>query len=311
MRKARSQGVKESQTRSRGVKEPRSRPRRVDPVDVANAQVLADRAARTEAARPVLPDLGLGLKQKEPATAGKFMDTFDKKAFGYEAATITKIIYGPDPLVDGSPAFRQALEEHGREDLAHYYREAILTKGAAAMPDPLMQRSLALGITQFGAEAVAEAFYGRVLKIPFRTVEIDASDELDPEILGSSVLAETVKRYERPGMAYRFFTELCVARLGWRGYTPVKEAGDIVKAGTLMLGEIRREIVEQRRMRQAQIARDKLSAIQDDFGAAADEARGVAALRPGESVTANRAGGDDPEGYLGSTRTAGVDIGRE
>jgi len=302
MKKSRSQ---ESGVRSRGAR------RRVDPVDVSNAQVLADRAARLEAARPTLPDLGLGLTQKKAATASEFMDTFDKRAFGYEAATITKIIYGPDPLVDGSPAFREALEEHGREDLAHMYAEAILTKGALAMPDPLLQRSMANGIAQFGREAVADAFCKRVLKIPFRTVEIDASDELDPEILGSAVLAETVKRHERPGMAYRFFTELCLARLGWRGYTPVMEAGDIVKAGTLMLGEIRREKVEQRRMRQTQVARDKLSAIQDDFGAAADEARGVAALRHGESVTANRAGGDDPEGYLGSTRTAGVDIGRE
>jgi len=284
-----------------------------DETEAHNRQLLEERATRLEANRPVLPDLGLDLQAPPATTAAEFIDEWDKKAFGDgEQATITKIIWGPDPLVDHSPAFREMLERHGREDLAGLFAEAILTKGAAAMPDPLMAKSLAVGIGRFGREAVAVAFRDRVLKIPYRTVEIDASDTLDPEIMGSAVLTETIKRYERPGMEYRFFSQLCVDREGWRGYTPVRDKGDIVKAGTLMLGEIRREIAERRRMRLGQVAREKLASVAENYGQGVEQAPGVSALRPGESVTARSGvGGDDPEGYLGQTRGVGLEIGRE
>jgi hypothetical protein len=295
---------------------------RRDAADASNAQVLADRQERIEAARPVLPDLGLGLQSSEPATATEFMDVFDKKAFGYEQATITKVIYGPDPLVDHSPSFREVLEKHGREDLAHLYEEAILAKGAAGVCDPLMQKSLAVAINKFGREEVAAAFRERVLKIPYRTVEIDASDELDPEILGSQVLTETIRHYERPGMCYRFFTQLCVDRMGWRGYTPVRENGNIVSAGTLMLGEIRRERAEARQLKQKAMAREKLDGIAESHAAAQEQVlqeasregvkvAGVSALDPSDVLTAVRAGGEDAEGYLGRSRSAEVQIGRE
>jgi hypothetical protein len=299
------------------------KPKIVDPSTAYNRKILADRKTRLEAARPVLPDLGLDVPQpKEPANATEFMDVFDKKAFGYgDQATITKLIYGPDPLVDHSPAFREAIERYGREDMANHYAEAIMTKGAAAMPDMLMAKSLASAIDKFGAESVAEAFRNRVLKIPVRSVEIDASDELDPEVMGSAVLAETVRRNERPGMEYRFFTELCVDRMGWRGYTPVKKNnGDIEKAGTLMLGEISRGQVEKRRMRQRQLAAEKLDGIQEGYQASQEDVlrsasaegidvKGISGLRPGESVTARAGvGGDDPDGYLGQTRNVGVEV---
>ena len=105
------------------------------------------------------------------------------------------------------------------------YREAIMAKGVGAMPDRLMAKALGSAVNAFGKEAVALAFRDRVLKIKFRQVEIDASDELDPEILGSSILNEVVRRYERPGFEYRYFTKICVDRFGWRGYTPVKDNG--------------------------------------------------------------------------------------
>jgi hypothetical protein len=297
------------------------KPKLADPATAYNRKILADRRARIDAARPVLPDLGLAIKPpKEPANATEFMDVFDKKAFGYAESTITKVIYGPDPLVDHSPAFREAIERYGREDLANHYAEAIVSKGASAMPDVLMAKSLALAIDKFGAQAVANAFRERVLKIPMRTVQIDASDELDPEVMGSAVLAETVRRYERPGMEYRFFTQLCVDRMGWRGYTPVRENGDIVKAGTLMLAEISRGQVEKRRMRQRQLAAEKLDGIQEGYQASQEDAlrnasaegidvKGISGLAPGENVTARAGvGGDDPDGYLGQSRASGVKI---
>lgn len=292
-------------------------------VDASNAKILADRQARIEAARPIIPDLGLGLKQEEPepATASEFMDVFDKKAFGDGSeATITKIIYGPDPLCDNSPSFREALEKYGREDLAGMYQEAIILKGVQAMPDKMMAKALGAAIDKFGRESVAAAFRERVLKIKFREVEIDASDELDPEILGSQILAETVKRHERPGMEYRFFTQLCVDRMGWRGYTPVKDNGDVVKAGTLMLGEMSRERVQKRRLHQQMAAREKLQGLADAYAAtgmqAIDEAaqrglkvQGISPLGSDDVLTANRAGVDGDD-YLGQSRSSGIELSR-
>jgi hypothetical protein len=299
------------------------KPAIADPAGAYNRKVLADRKARIEAARTVLPDLGLDLPQpKEPATAAEFIDEFDKRAFGYgEQATISRIIYGPDPLVDYSPAFREAIERYGREDLANLYAEGIMAKGASFEPDPRMRKALALAIDKFGAPAIADSFKARVLKIPMRTVEIDASDTLDPEVMGSAVLAETVRRHERPGMEYRFFTQLCVDRMGWRGYTPVKENGDVVKAGTLMLAEISRTQVLKRRDRQRELAREKLDGIEEGYQASQEDAlrsasaegidvAGISPLRAGERVTARAGvGGDDPDRYLGQTRAMGVEIG--
>jgi hypothetical protein len=250
------------------------------------------------------------------------MDVFDKKAFGDgREATITKIIYGPDPLVDNSPAFREALEKYGREDLAGMYQEAIVLKGVGAMPDKMMAKALGMAIDKFGRESVAAAFRERVLKIKSRQVEIDASDELDPEILGSAILAETVKRHERPGMEYRFFTQLCVDRMGWRGYAPVKENGDVVKAGTLMLGEMRREKVEARRLKQQMVAREKLAGLADAYAATGAQAleeatqrgfkvQGISTLGADDTLTANRAGADGDE-YLGQSRNAGLELSRK
>jgi hypothetical protein len=113
-------------------------------------------------------------------------------------------------------------------------------------------------------------------------------------------------------MCYFFFSQLCVDRLGWRGYTPVRDNGEIVRCGTLMLGEIRKDIVEQRERRNAKEAHDRLSDIDASFGQSAElQAPGVSRLSEGEQVSARAGvGGDDPEGYLGQTRGAGIEIGK-
>jgi hypothetical protein len=122
-------------------------------------------------------------------------------------------------------------------------------------------------------------------------------------------------------MEYRFFTQLCVDRMGWRGYTPVKENGDVVKAGTLMLAEISRTQVLKRRDRQRELAREKLDGIEEGYQASQEDAlrsasaegidvAGISPLRAGERVTARAGvGGDDPDRYLGQTRAMGVEIG--
>ena len=51
--------------------------------------------------------------------------------------------------------------------------------------------------------------------------------------------------------------------------------------------------------------------LEQDFGASEEKARGVSVLDAGESLTAHRAGGDDSEGYVGHSRRAGLEIGRE
>jgi len=103
------------------------------------------------------------------------------------------------------------------------------------------------------------------------------------------VLAETVRRYERPGMMYRFFTQLCVDRMGWRGYTAVRENGDIVRCGTLMLGEVRREVVERRRLRLAEENREKLASVAQGYGQDGEQAPGVSALQPANRSPRGRA----------------------
>lgn len=286
-----------------------------DPATAANQRVLADREARIVANQPEPLDLGLGLKEKPAESATEFFDEWDKRAFGAPSATITKIIYGPDALLDGNPHVKEQLEKYGRADYAEAAAEALRRKGPLAFKDPLMQRSIRNAISQFGKEKVAAAFRDRILRIPERTVEIDASDVLDPMIMGGNVLRDTVERYARPGMAYKFLSARCMDILGMRGYTIVKdERGDPVKAGTLFLGEIREEIAEARRQRfaaesEAEV-RESEEAYRDAIARAVPDARrqGVSALDEGETVTA---GASESEDLLGDTRSCGFRVERQ
>ncbi len=267
-------------------------------VQESNEQILADRVERIEKRRKVVSvDLGLGLKDPEPENATEFLaDEFDRKAFGDEAATIKRIIWGPDPLIDNCPELRASLDRYGLEDYAAAAGENIRRVGAKGVPNPLMQRSLEGGIRRFGVEAVAAAFEARILRIPSRTVEVDASDQFDPEIMGSSVLSECIEQNQRAGMAYRFFATAVLDRYGWRGYTPVKLAnGEIVKAGTLFLGEITLERLDIRRRRIAGAAAEAIEGLADNQVAGQENelkrlrddgynAQGIAAMKIGESL---------------------------
>jgi len=113
-------------------------------------------------------------------------------------------------------------------------------------------------------------------------------------------------------MCYFFFSQLCVDRLGWRGYTPVRDNGEIVRCGTLMLGEIRKDIVEQRERRNAKEAHDRLSDIDASFGQSAElQAPGVSRLSEGEQVSARAGvGGDDPRDISARRAARGSRSGR-
>ena len=290
----------------------------LDPVQATNEKLLAERVARIEAARPIGIDLDLELKAKEPENAVEFLaDEFDRKAFGDPVATIKRIIWGPDSLVDNCPELRASLDEYGREEYAAATAEAILRLGSKAVPNPLMQISLAGGIKRFGKEAVAQAFAARILRIPFREVEIDASDTPDMDVMGSSVLTECIAQHSRPGMAYRFFSQGCLDRYGWRGYTPVKEAnGDHAKAGTLLLGEITLVRLDARREKLAALADEALEGIADaqqsgqehelrKLGQEGYRTDGIQPLEVGERTAY---AGVENSGY---DRAAGVELTRE
>lgn len=290
----------------------------IDPIQQNNERLLAERLERIEAAKPKPLDLGLGLAPKAPDNAVEFLaDEWDRKAFGDKIATIRRVIWGPDPLVDECPELREALDQYGLEDYAASTAEAILRNGSKAVPNPMMQRSLQGAIGRFGKEAVAEAFRARILRIPFRVVEIDASDTPDMDVMGSSVLTECIQQHSRSGMAYRFFSQGCLDRYGWRGYTPVKHAnGDIARAGTLLLGEITQVRLDARRERLAAAADDALDGIAETqragqeselrrLGREGYRTDGLAPLQVGEQLTYP---GVEGSGYSGAS---GVQLSHE
>jgi len=288
-----------------------------DPVQAANEQVLKMREERILNSIPEPVDLGLDLKDKEPAgNAAEFIDEWDRKAFGDPVATITRVVYGPDPLVDSNPHMRLMLERHGLVDYAAATFDAVMTKGAGAFQDEMLKRGARAAIARFGKEAFANALRERILKIPCRTVEIDSSDTLDPMIMGGNVLRDTVQRYERPGFAYKFLSERCMDTLGMRGYTLVTDphTGDKVKAGTLYLGEIRQEIADARRERFAAESETEVREIEEAYreSLAREIPRGmrggIAPLGAGDQITANAT---ETEGWVGETRSAGVRIERQ
>jgi hypothetical protein len=148
-------------------------------------------------------------------------------------------------------------------------------------------------------------------------VEIDASDTLDTDVMGSSVLTECIRAHERPGMAYFFFSQGCVDRYGLRGYTLVKEAnGDIAKAGTLMLGEITRVRLDAKRERLAAAAKEALDGIgESQQGGMEQELRKLAkegyrtdGMKPLEVGERTAYAGVESTGY---DRATGVELTRE
>jgi hypothetical protein len=301
-------------------KAPLKRAPAVDPAELANQRVLEERSRRIEDTAPDPVDLGLGLKEQEPENAAEFLaDAWERKAFGDPVATIKRTMYGPDPLLDQSPELKASLEKFGLVDYANATAETIMRQGYMGVKDEVLRRGLRAAIARFGKEKVAEAFRDRILKIPVREVEVDASDVLDPLIMGGNILRDTVQQYEEPGWSYKFLGESCNKILGLRGYEIVKDAhGDPVKAGTLILGRIREEVAQLRRERWAaqsiqevreieEAYRDSVARPDAAFGYRGAKAEGVAAFGEGEDVTAEST---ETGEWLGETRRGGVQLER-
>src|ERR1700733_2564564 len=113
---------------------PRSKPKQLDPAEVANKKILAgiqERPFQKKAAESL--DLGLNLKETPAATAAELLhDEWDKGAFGDKVKTSTRVIYGPDPIVNNCPAFHERLERFGIEAVAEAFCELIMQKGEFA-----------------------------------------------------------------------------------------------------------------------------------------------------------------------------------
>lgn len=296
-----------------------------DPSEAANKRILAGIAAREaqrEAEKTLASDIGLDVKPAQPPPANAFemlSDEFDRRNFGDRPNTYTRVVYGPDPLLQSCPTLKASLEKYGLEDYAKATAELIRTKGAQAVPDAVMQRGLAASIARFGVDAVANAFIERIMKIPCRTVEVEADTE-DPLLLGRP-LEEAVERYGSPGMAVKFLSDSCISHFGLRGYVIVKnEAGDPVRVGTLVMGEIPEYMAERRRRHYAEqsnrLVRDMEQAFDDVATRDIGGRSGFGVLREGETVNAQAAGdfADDPmlaASYLGRQRTTGIRLDRE
>ena len=299
----------------------------LDPGDEANKRILADRQARIDqqkAAETLATDLGLDLKPPEPVAdnpADFLRDEWDRKTFGDAIPTYTRTVYGPDPLLITCPEMKAQIENVGLETYASATADAIRGNEERAVRDPIMQKGLRAAIARFGVESVADAFRKRILEIPQRTVEIEA-DRSDAMIYARP-MEEAVERYGSPGMATKFLSERCIGVLGLRGYELVKnEKGEVVKVGTLMMGEIPERMAHARRLHWAResddAVREAAEQFEDEAARAIRNGRGggISVLRDGEGVTSNAAGDfiDDPEltaSYLGRSRSTGFSVERQ
>jgi hypothetical protein len=291
-----------------------------DPARAANQRILADRQERIDDKMKAIPDLGLGL-QEPPETAAQFLnDAWDKAAFGAPAETISRWVYGPDPLIDTCPALLAAIEKEGLEAFAEATAAAILVKEHEAVQDPIMRRGLYAAIKKFGKEQVAEAFSKRILKIPARQVDYEIGDETfgDPLMLGSNALRDTVVRYgNEPGMSYKFLSQRCIDVLGMRGYVLVPDdRGEPAKAGTLFLARIPAVVAEGRRRKYAQESEQAVRDVEENYQVEQERAvRGAGARgagsRPLERGEVVRANATESQDLLGSDIEMGVKFDRQ
>jgi hypothetical protein len=286
-----------------------------DPAIVANERILAARSERI--IRQELEsslDLGLNLQQDSTAdSAVEFLkDEWDRKAFGDEIKTISRTVYGPDPIVNNCPEFHERLERYGLAAVAEAFRTLIMTKEEMACPDAIMRKGVKASIRQFGKEATADAFRDRILRIPSHVVEIETDTNLDPML--SNPMRVAVEKYLEPGFSVKFLSERCMDVLGMRGYEIVKDKrGDPVRIGTLYMGQIPKEWAERRRQHFADLSTDAVKEQEDAFydraaeKIASEGKKGMSAsiLQRGESMR------DDPavnDLYKGETRTTGIDL---
>jgi hypothetical protein len=238
---------------------PKPKPGFTDPAQVHNEEILRDRERRIAdqiAESPVLDAIGIRLEHKAPTNAVEFIaNEFDKKNFGTPVFT-TRVLFGPDPILQTCPIIKQRMEEIGQEDYAEAVYETIMLKEEKAFDDPLLRRGVRQGIRDWGKTKIAEAFKQRIMAIPSRLVEVEICRDDDDEILGNP-LEDAVRRYGNleTGMTPKFMSERCMSVFGRRGYQIVMdEHGDPVKVGTLIMGEIPTRIAERRREHYASIS---------------------------------------------------------
>jgi hypothetical protein len=273
-----------------------------DPAAVANQRILAERQDRIDAKnseKALATDLGLNLKDPDPDPDRPTEDPveflseeWDRKTFGDAIPTYTRVVYGPDPLLINCPEVKASIENIGLERYANATAEAIRLKEENAVPDPIMRTGLRAAIARFGVAAVAMAFHTRIMRIPQRTVEVEA-DRSDAMIFAQP-MEEAVLKYGSPGMAPKFLSDRCVGVLGMRGYKAViDERGDPVKVGTLIMAEIPLRMAEARRRHYAEESEEKVRDSQAQFEDVAVRAireegnhPGLGVLGQGEMVTA-------------------------
>lgn len=279
-------------------------PAQPDPSETANRKVLADRATRIASQ----PKPTKAVRKESTATDPVVFLTeeFDKQTFGEGLPTIQRVVYGPDSLLDDA-AFKERIEQFGVDEIAECSKRAILDKGALAFPNVRMQAVTAAAIQRFGVEKVAQAFFDRVMQIPVRTVEVEVDRE--DEMLGNP-LKEAVNRYSTPGFAVKFMSESCIAQLGMRGYRIVRDHGDPVKIGTLIMAEIPIAIAERRLREYAEESKANVREAEENYQEAVDRtlsatpgSGGARALERGEIAHANAS---DVEERLGEARAAGI-----
>jgi hypothetical protein len=296
-------------------KQPVKQPVETDPAVIANQRILLARQERI-IKNEVDSTLDLGLDLKEETKAGSAVeflaDEWDRKAFGDEVKTTTRVVYGPDPIVNNCPEFHDRLERYGLEGVAEAFYDLIMAKEEMACPDAIMRKGVRASIKKFGKEATAAAFRDRILRIPSRTVEVETDTELDP--LLSNPMREVAGKYGRPGMAIKFLSDRCMQTLGMRGYVIVKdERGDPVRVGTLYMGEIPQDWADRRRQHWADQSVDAVREQEEAYYEQAakmirDEGpkgAGASILKRGDSVKGDPAINDV---YSGETRSTGISL---
>jgi len=289
----------------------------IDPAEAMNRRVLAQREERIKAKQVEDAPIDLGLNLMEPSceasdAASLLRDEWDKKVFGNAPKLTTRVIYGPDPIVNNCPEFHERLERFGLEAVAEAFHDLILQKGELAATDAVMRKGLKMSVLKFGKEATAKAFRDRVMAIPTRTVEVEIDEELDPLLVNP--MREAVARYGRPGMAVKFLSDRCMSVLGRRGYEIVKdERGDAVRIGTLYMGEIPQGMADRRIRHFAEMSQSEVNEQEEAFMEQAErtirdsKTSGVAPLRQGEMIQPSTQLNDS---WLDEQRSTGVRIGR-
>jgi hypothetical protein len=292
----------------------------LDPAEVANKRILAERQARIDAekdAQALESDLGLNIKPQQPEAdnpAEFLRDEFDRKTFGEAFPTYTRIVYGPHPILTNFPDIKDRIEQMGLERFAQLTAETILLKGEKAVPNPVMQKTLRNAIAKFGAQAVANAFRERMMEIPVHEIEVEA-DRSDAMIFAQP-MEEAVKMYGTPGMRPKFLSERCIGVLGMRGYQIVKnKQGDPVKVGTLLMGEIPVRVAEARQRHFAQESENAVAEAEEAFENASERAMRDAGGAPGVSVLRDRdnvtASASENESLVGRSRETGFKVERQ